>query len=138
MGDKASDMTAERDTEQREEFLRNLETAREACAALGDEELARHVGRTILAALAGAADGVLRDGGESLRAAPDKVGAFFDRIAAAFVATLEGVHKRAAATDAPVAGGYAAPYRPRETDPLAKSFPAWAPAPRERGAPERA
>jgi hypothetical protein len=117
-------------------FLARLETALKACEALGDDELTRHTGRKILAVAACAAEELLRDGGQALRAAPDKVGAFFDRIAAGYVQAIEGLHKRVAVAEAgSVAGSDFAPYRPRASNPLAN---AWDPiSPRVRREAQR-
>jgi hypothetical protein len=98
-----------------EPFLARLAAEMEACEALGDDALARHTGRKLLAVAACAADELLRDGGETLRAAPDKVGAFFDRAAAGYVAAIEGLHKRAVLTD--LAAGEFAPGGARVADP---------------------
>ena len=82
-----------------------------ACEALGDAELARHTGRMLLAAVACSADAMVRDGGQSLHAAPDKFGAFFDKAAAGFVQAIDGLAKRAALADG--MGNGIAPARPR-------------------------
>ena len=65
----------------------------------------------------------MRDGGETLHAAPDKVGAFFDKAAAGYVQAIEGLHKRAVLADPAAANGFA-PTRPA-VDPLARSIAAW-------------
>jgi hypothetical protein len=126
--------TNERTPAARDEFISNLDAALEACEVLGDDAQTRQTGRKILAVLAYAADAVLRDGGQALHSAPDKVGAFFERLAAAYVATVEGMHKRAAAETAPLAGGDFLPYRPRAADPLANAWGAVSPG---RGEAER-
>jgi hypothetical protein len=110
-----------------------------ACGAMSDVELARHTGRKLMAALACAADVLLLDGAKTLHAAPDKVAAFFDKAAAGFAQTLEGLHRRAVLTEA--AAGHPAtlasrgplaldatqisPARPRAADPLADAIAAW-------------
>jgi hypothetical protein len=117
----------------REEVAR-VAAAMTACEALGDDALARHAGRKLFAAVACAADALLRDGGKVLQAAPDKVGAFFDKAGAGFVQAIDGMHRRAVLKDAALAGDGNAP-RPRAADPLAPAFAAWAspaPAPTER------
>jgi hypothetical protein len=126
--------TNERTQAARDEFIRNLDTALKACEALGDDAQTQQTGRKILAVLAYAVDAVLRDGGRTLHSAPDKVGAFFERVAAAYVAIAEGMHKRAAAEMAPLAGADFVPYRPRAADPLAN---AWGVASPGRGEVER-
>jgi hypothetical protein len=119
--------------------LQRIEAAMAACDAMGDSELARHAGRKLLAALACGADALLLDGAGTLHSAPDKVAAFFDKAAAGFAATIEGLHKRAVLLEA--AAGHpatlasrgplaldareitAAP--PRLADPLADAIAAW-------------
>jgi hypothetical protein len=97
-----------------------------ACEALDDPDLARRAGRKLLAAVACAADALLRDGAKTLHAAPDKVAAFFDKSAAAFVQAIEGLHKRAALIDvAALDAKQIAPARPRAADPLANAIAAW-------------
>jgi hypothetical protein len=117
----------------REEVAR-VAAAMTACEALGDDALARQAGRKLFAAVACAADALLRDGGQGLRAAPEKVGAFFDKAAAGFVQALDGMHRRAVLKDAALACDAEAP-RPRAADPLAPAFAAWAPP--ARGEAER-
>ena len=119
--------TAERDTDAQRKFLEYVEAAMAACEGFADEALARHTGRKLLAVVSCAADALLRDGGVALAGAPDKVGAFFERAAAGYVAAIEGLHKRAVLADA-AANGFA-PARP-VVDPLARSIAAW-------GAPAR-
>jgi len=98
-----------------------------ACDALDDAALARHAGRKLLAALACGADALLRDGAGTLHAAPDKIAAFFDKAAAGFAATIEGLHKRAVLLDAtPRDAPETAAARPRPADPLADAIAAWA------------
>jgi hypothetical protein len=130
-------MTAEHDTDGRREFLIQLvEAAMCACEQLDDPALARHTGRKLLAVVACAADELLRDGGQALRAAPDKFGAFFDKAAAGYVQAIEGLHKRVAVAEVgSVAGSDFAPYRPRASNPLAN---AWDPiSPRVRREAQR-
>lgn len=128
-------MAAEPDTDALAAFLTNLDDAMRACEALGDDALARHAGRKLFAAVACAADALLRDGGKGLHGAPDKVGAFFDKAAAGFVQALDGMQRRAALADAAALPGDGAPGRPPAEDPLAPALVAWAsPAHRE---PER-
>ena len=110
-------------------FLARLDAEINGYEALGDAELARHVGRKILAVAACAADRLLRDGGETLRAAPDKIGAFFDKAAAGYVQAIDGLHKRAVLTDAAAGNGFA-PTRPA-VDPLAPAIAAWRSTARE-------
>ena len=108
------------------EHLERIAAQLAACGAMGDVELARHTGRTLLAALAGAADMLLRDGGRTLHAAPDKVAAFFDKAAAGFVQTLEGLHRRAGLLDAAaLEAAEITSARPRAADPLADAIAAW-------------
>jgi hypothetical protein len=97
-----------------------------ACEAKGDNELTRHAGRKLLAVMACAADALLLDGGKTLQAAPDKVGAFFEKSAAGFLATLDGLHKRIALTEAAaLAASDIVPARSRADDPLAGAIAAW-------------
>src|SRR5262249_51263980 len=125
------DMAAEPDIDALDAFLTNLDDAMRACEALGDDALARHAGRKLFAAVACAADALLRDGGKGLHAAPDKVGAFFDKAAAGFVQAVDGMHLRAVLKEAAPADDGNAP-RPRTADPLTPAFAAWAaPAPAE-------
>lgn len=108
-----------------------------ACAAMGDVDLARQAGRKLLAVMACAADALLLDGGQTLRAAPDKVGAFFEKSAAGFVQTLDGLHKRAAQMEAVHEANDMVGARPRVDDPLAAAIAAWGssaiPSPRSGG-----
>jgi hypothetical protein len=97
-----------------------------ACEAMNHVELAQHTGRTLLATLACAADMLLRDGAKGLHAAPDKVAAFFDKAAAGFVQTLEGLHQCAGLMDAAALDATeTSPARPRAADPLADAIAAW-------------
>jgi hypothetical protein len=96
-----------------------------ACEAKGDNELTRHAGRKLLAVMACAADALLLDGGKTLQAAPDKVGAFFEKSAAGFVQALDGLHKRAALTEAVHEANDMVGARPRVDDPLAAAIAAW-------------
>jgi hypothetical protein len=98
-------------------FLARLDEEMSGCAALGDGELVRHTGRKLLAVLACGTELLLRDGGTALYGAPDKIGAFFDRAAAAYATAIEGLHKRAVLTEA-------APAR-EAVDPMARSIAAW-------------
>jgi hypothetical protein len=118
--------------------LQRIAAAMAACEAMGDVELARHTGRKLLAALACAGDALLLDGAGTLHAAPDKVAAFFDKAAAGFAATIEGLHRRAVLMEAAALDAkdiMAA--RPRAADPLADAIAAWAspaiPGPGSRG-----
>ena len=115
--------------------LQRIEAALAACDAMDDIALARHAGRKLLAALACGADALLRDGAGTLHSAPDKVAAFFDKAAAGFAATIEGLHRRAVLIEAAAGhpatlalaldarGMTAAP--PRLADPLAGAIAAW-------------
>jgi hypothetical protein len=96
-----------------------------ACAAMADVDLARQAGRKLLAVMACAADALLLDGGKTLQAAPDKVGAFFEKSAAGFVQALDGLHKRAALTEAVHEANDMVGARPRADDPLAAAIAAW-------------
>jgi hypothetical protein len=77
------------------EMLDRIAAERAACEKLGDAELMQRAGRNVLTAVACAADAVLADA-TTLHSAPDKIAAFFDKSAAAYVAAIEGLHKRAA------------------------------------------
>ena len=97
-----------------------------ACEAMGDVALARHTGRKLMAVLACAADMLMRDGAKGLHAAPDKVAAFFDKAAAGFAQTLEGLHRRAGLMDAAALdASELSPAQPRAADPLADAIAAW-------------
>jgi hypothetical protein len=138
MAHKTSDMAAAADDAALRECLARLDAAMAACEALDDPDLARRAGRKLLAAVACAADALLRDGAKTLHAAPDKVAAFFDKSAAAFVQAIEGLHKRAALIDvAALEAKEIAPARPRAADPLANAIAAWSspviPPPRSGG-----
>jgi hypothetical protein len=114
------------DAEVRSEHLERIAAQLAACEAMGDVELAQHTGRTLLAALACAADMLLRDGAKTLHAAPDKVAGFFDKAAAGFAQTLEGLHRRAVLADVPTLdASEIPPARPRAADPLADAIAAW-------------
>jgi hypothetical protein len=103
----------------------------DACEKLGDAELARRTGRTLLAVVACATDALLADGGKALQSAPDKFGAFFDKAACGYVHAIDGLAKRAALADAAAAANGTAHARPRAEDPLARSIVAWGRAARE-------
>ncbi len=105
--------------------MARLEATMKACEALGDDALARHTGRTLLTGLACAADALLRDGGQALNTAPDKVGGFFDKAAAAFVQAVEGMHRRAVLADGAALPGDSAPARPPAVHPLAGAIAMW-------------
>jgi hypothetical protein len=108
------------------EHLERIIAQLAACEAMGDVELARHTGRKLMAVVACAADALLLDGGKGLHAAPDKVAAFFDKAAAGFVQTVEGLHKRAGLMDAAALDvTEISPARPRAADPLADAIAAW-------------
>jgi hypothetical protein len=108
------------------EYLDRIINELAACEALGDVELARHAGRKLLAAIAGASDALLLDGGRALHAAPDKVGAFFDKAAVGLVQALDGLNQRTLLMQAAApAARDAAPGRPRADDPLAAAIAAW-------------
>jgi hypothetical protein len=112
------------------EHLERINALMAACDAMGDVDLARHTGRKLMAALACAADMLLRDGAKTLHAAPDKVAGFFDKAAAGFAQTLEGLHKRAVLTEVPALdASEISPARPRPADPLADAIAAWGRAP---------
>ena len=112
------------------EFLDRIIGELAACEAMGDGELTRHAGRKLLAAVAGAADALLLDGGRTLQAAPDKVAAFFDKTTAGFVAAIEGLHKRTVLMQtAALEASEIVPARPRRPDPLAGAIAAWGEAP---------
>jgi hypothetical protein len=97
-----------------------------ACERMGDIALVRHAGRKVLAAVACSADALLGDGGKTLHAAPDKVGAFFDRAAAGLVQSVDGLIKRTALMEAAaLAAKEIAPAPPRPADPLAGAIAAW-------------
>jgi hypothetical protein len=110
-------------------MLDRISAERAACEKLGDPELAQRASRKVLTAVACAADALLADA-KTLHSAPDKVGAFFDRIAAAFVTAIDGLHKRAVLAD-PAAANQLAQAQPRATHPLAPSLAAWRSAARE-------
>jgi hypothetical protein len=112
------------DAEVRSEHVERIAAQLTACEAMGDVELARHAGRKLMAALACAADMLLRDGGKGLHAAPDKVAGFFDKAAAGFAQTLEGLHRRAVLAEAADASESPSA-RPRAADPLADAIAAW-------------
>ena len=100
-----------------------------ACEKLGDPALARHTGRKLLAAVAGATDALLADGGQALRAAPDKFGAYFDKAAAGYVQAIDGLAKRGTLGEQ-AADAFAAA-SPRSTHPLAPALAAWGSVARE-------
>jgi hypothetical protein len=99
-----------------------------ACEKLGDPELARHTGRKLLAVVACATDALLNDGGDALRDAPDKFGAYFDKAAAGYVQAIDGLAKRG--TLAEEADAFA-PASPRSAHPLAPALAAWGSVARE-------
>jgi hypothetical protein len=102
------------------EMIERMSAKLNACEAMGDPDLARHTGRTLLAVVACATDALLRDGGVALQSAPDKFGAFFDKAAAGYVQAIEGLHKRAALADLAATDAFA-PGGPRRADPTAIS-----------------
>jgi hypothetical protein len=115
------------DSREQARHLEMIDAAMAACDTMGDVALARHAGRKLLAALACGADALLRDGAGTLHSAPDKVAAFFDKAAAGFATTIEGLHKRAVLLEPAAIGAQemtAAP--PRLFDPLAGAIAAWA------------
>ena len=116
------------DTEARAEQIARIAAELAACEKLGDPELARRAGRTLLAVVACATDALLADGGQALHTAPDKVGAFFDKAAAGYVQAIDGLAKRGVLADAAAAGDEFAPAKPGLLDPLA--FAAWCSAAR--------
>jgi hypothetical protein len=103
--------------------IARIAAAMAACEMLGDTDLARRTGRTLLAVVACATDALLADGGQALQTAPDKFGAFFDKAAAGYVQAIDGLAKGAALAEA--AGNGFAAARPRAEDPLARSIAAW-------------
>ncbi|MBV8755383.1 MAG: hypothetical protein JO328_21225 [Hyphomicrobiales bacterium] len=95
-----------------------------ACEKLGDPELARHTGRKLLAVVACATNALLADGGDALRAAPDKFGAYFDKAAAGYMQAIDGLAKRGTLGDAAAAGnGYASTRS--VADPPLPAFAPW-------------
>ena len=114
----------------RAEQIDRMMRALAACEKLGDPELARHAGRSLLAVVACAADALLADGGAALNGAPDKFGAFFDKAAAGYVQAIDGLAKRAALAEVAAGNGIAQAQR-RVTDPPVPTFAAWRPASRE-------
>jgi len=126
---QASDQQA-RDTRAWEDAMARIEETMHACEALGDDALARHAGRKLFAAVAGAADVLLRDGGKGLHEAPDKIGAFFDKAAAGFVQAVEGMHRRAVLADGAAFRGESAAAA-RAAHPLAPALATWGAAARE-------
>jgi hypothetical protein len=112
-------------SDQVDRIMRELD----ACEKLGDPELARHAGRTLLAVVACATEALLADGGQALRAAPDKVGTFFDKAAAGYVQVIDGLAKRAALAEG-ASGSGLAPAR-SVADPPTSAYPSWRSAARE-------
>jgi hypothetical protein len=103
-------------------MLERISAERAACEQLPDPELAQRAGRKLLTAVACAADAVLADA-NMLQSAPDKLAAFYDKSAAACVAAIEGLHKRAMLAEA--VGAFAP--GPRATDPRRDDFALWGP-----------
>jgi hypothetical protein len=114
--------------EARDGQIERIVAALAACEKLGDTELARRTGRTLLAVVACATDALLADGGQALQSAPDKFGAYFDKAAAGYVQAIDGLGKRAALAETAVNNGAAAR---NVADPPCAAYPSWRSAARE-------
>ena len=120
------------------DYLDRIGAELAACDAMGDVALARQAGRKLIAAVAAGADVLLADGGKTLHAAPDKVGAFFDKAAAGLLQSIDAMQRAALIEPTAVLeANEIASARPRAADPLAGAIAAWASPliPPPRGAP---